>query len=146
MATIGDGGCGFNHGASESKPEPELISEEDLAWVDSCLVAGPELPLENWVSFKEALVDSITDFSASYDENNAAGMDEDGEENGEQMEIDKEPEIAIGDAMGLWEVEITVSTENEFDTELKWWDLLEEENAQELNTELKWLDTNDDGN
>ncbi|KAH0448336.1 hypothetical protein IEQ34_022136 [Dendrobium chrysotoxum] len=75
-------------GLVESKPMAELISPEDLAWVDSCLVAEPELPMESWASLKEALLDSITTFTDSYEVNNADDLD--GSGNAEQMEVDKE--------------------------------------------------------
>ncbi|PKU62027.1 uncharacterized protein LOC110108940 [Dendrobium catenatum] len=84
-------------GFIESKSMAELISPEDLEWVDSCLVAEPELSMESWASLKEALIDSVTAFTDSYEVNNADDLDESG--NGEKMEVDKEmvlgkPEIA----------------------------------------------------
>lgn len=95
---LDDGSSAVLEGLIESKSKIELISPEDLAWVDSCLVADPELSLENWVSLKEALLDSITNFADSFEENNAAGLDEAGK--GEQMEVDEkevvgQPETVI---------------------------------------------------
>ncbi|KAG0502578.1 hypothetical protein HPP92_002650 [Vanilla planifolia] len=63
------------------------ISPEDLAWVDSCLVADPESAVERWADLKEALLDTISAFAASRVENNGYGLDD---AEAEQMQVDME--------------------------------------------------------
>lgn len=88
---LGDDSIAVLEVLMESKSKAELISPEDLAWVDSCIVAEPELSMESWDSLKEALLDSITSFAYSYEENNAAGPDEAG--NGDRMVVDEEEDL-----------------------------------------------------
>ncbi|XP_020583234.1 uncharacterized protein LOC110026582 [Phalaenopsis equestris] len=86
---LDDGYLALLEGLKESEFKPELFSQEDMAWVDSCLVADPELSLESWNSLKEALIDSITSFD-DFHENNATFHHLDEAGNGEQMAVDEE--------------------------------------------------------
>ncbi|KAK8508997.1 hypothetical protein V6N13_130742 [Hibiscus sabdariffa] len=45
----------------ESTQQGEKLSDEDLAWVNSCLVSDTEILESNWTSFKDVLLEIIGD-------------------------------------------------------------------------------------
>ncbi|XP_022763162.1 uncharacterized protein LOC111308814 [Durio zibethinus] len=51
----------------ESIWEGDKLSDEDLAWVNSCLVTDNEIVESNWTSFKDVLLEIIGDQSESLD-------------------------------------------------------------------------------
>ncbi|XP_022726383.1 uncharacterized protein LOC111282536 [Durio zibethinus] len=58
----------------ESTQEGDKLSDEDLAWVNSCLVTDTEILERNWTSFKDVLLEIIGDQPESLD-SSATGSD-----------------------------------------------------------------------
>ncbi|XVE93728.1 hypothetical protein REPUB_Repub01dG0219100 [Reevesia pubescens] len=58
----------------ESTREGDKLSDEDLAWVNSCLVTDTEILESNWTSFKDVLLEIIGDQPDSLD-SSATGTD-----------------------------------------------------------------------
>lgn len=62
----------------------DVLSQEDIAWVDSCLVKDPEISDSDWNSMKDALLEIITSQPESFNSSTAVS---DGFPEGTDIEI-----------------------------------------------------------
>ncbi|PIA55977.1 hypothetical protein AQUCO_00700355v1 [Aquilegia coerulea] len=76
----------------------DVLSPEDVAWVDSCLVKDPELSEDNWNAMKDALFDIISSEEVLNDDHSV--VENDGMERGIQMDFLMSEEREIRNSHG----------------------------------------------
>ncbi|XP_008809093.2 uncharacterized protein LOC103720904 isoform X2 [Phoenix dactylifera] len=85
--------------STKSDEKAEELSPEEAAWVDSCLVANPELSDDEWTELRDALLDTLSAYPTSYETLSTANvngtLDELKESNDECAYTGEEAEPAL---------------------------------------------------